>query len=134
MKFARIISREADEALSLLADEDISAVERAEERRAERDDIDRLLAEEWGAEVPEIDAVIEEAEREWISAGLVESFRVSRDLTDGARAHRARRRTTREVLRTLHEGFLIGGMPGQGKSSIVAASLLDMPVTEGEAA
>ncbi|MEV5296476.1 hypothetical protein [Amycolatopsis methanolica] len=85
MKFARITSPEAVDALFPLVDEDISAVARDEEI---------------AAEVAEIDALIEEAEREWAAAERVEAFRVSRELTDLVSARRAVRRVTREVLRS----------------------------------
>ncbi|MFD4191386.1 MULTISPECIES: hypothetical protein [Amycolatopsis] len=85
MKFARITSPEAVDALFPLVDEDISAV---------------MRDEEIAAEVAEIDALIEEAEREWAAAERVESFRVSRELTDLVSARRAVRRVTREVLRS----------------------------------
>ncbi|WP_435060627.1 hypothetical protein [Amycolatopsis thermoflava] len=86
MKFARITSPEALDALFPLVDEDISAVAR-----------DEAVA----AEVAEIDALIEEMEREWAAAERVEAFRVSRELTDEVRARRAMRRASREVLRSL---------------------------------
>ncbi|GAA5158033.1 hypothetical protein [Amycolatopsis dongchuanensis] len=85
MKYARITSPTAVDALFPLVDEDISAVARDEEI---------------AAEVAEIDALIEEAEREWAAAERVESFRVSRELTDLVSARRAVRRVTREVLRS----------------------------------
>ncbi|WP_431900822.1 hypothetical protein [Amycolatopsis thermoflava] len=86
MKFARITSPEALDALFPLVDEDISAVAR-----------DEAVA----AEVAEIDALIEEMEREWAAAERVEAFRVSRELTDEVRARRAMRRASREALRSL---------------------------------
>ena len=85
MKFARITSPAAVDALFPLVDEDISAVVRDEEV---------------AAEVAEIDALIEEAEREWAAAERVEAFRVSRELTDVVSARRATRRLTREALRS----------------------------------
>ncbi|GHF10473.1 hypothetical protein GCM10017786_50180 [Amycolatopsis deserti] len=85
MKFARITSPAAVDALFPLVDEDIAAVAR-----------DEAMA----AEVAEIEALIEEAEREWAAAERVEAFRVSRELTDVVSARRATRRATREALRS----------------------------------
>ena len=86
MKTARITNPTATEALFPLVDDLISSVAREDEM---------------AAEVAEIDALVEEAEREWIAADLEESFRVSRDLTDQVRARRTHRRAGREVLRSL---------------------------------
>lgn len=86
MKTARITNQHATEALFPLVDDLISNVAREEEM---------------AAEIAEIDALVEEAEREWIAADLEESFRVSRDLTDQVRARRTHRRVGREVLRSL---------------------------------
>ena len=83
MRAVQITDAAAREALFALVDEDISTV--AEE-------------EAMAAEVAEIDALIEQAEREWSAA-------------DRARARdaRMRRRADRVVLRTLHEAVLLGG-------------------------
>ncbi|WAL65594.1 hypothetical protein ORV05_32725 [Amycolatopsis cynarae] len=86
MGTGRITSLEALEALFPLVDEDISAVAR-----------DEAMA----AETAEIDALIEEAEREWIAAERIETFRVSRDLTDQRSARRLRRRDETTLLRSL---------------------------------
>ncbi|OXM74555.1 MULTISPECIES: hypothetical protein [Amycolatopsis] len=86
MKFARIASSEALDALFPLVDEDISAVAR-----------DEAVA----AEVAEIDALIEEMEREWAAAERVEAFRISRELTDEVRARRTARRAAQQALRSL---------------------------------
>jgi hypothetical protein len=95
MKTARITSPNATEALFPLVDDLISTV--AQE-------------EEMAAEVAEIDAAVEEAEREWAAAARAEVFRVSRDLTDQVRARRAHRRVGRVVLRSLPRQF---GAPGE---------------------
>ncbi|PXY34212.1 hypothetical protein BAY59_01230 [Prauserella coralliicola] len=86
MSSARIASKTAREALFLLLDDDVSAVAREE-----------VMA----AEVAEIDALVEEMEREWAAADRVESHRVSRDFTDQVRARRTHRRADRTVLRSL---------------------------------
>ncbi|MFD4251941.1 hypothetical protein ACFWQL_19595 [Amycolatopsis thermoflava] len=101
MKFARITSPEALDALFPLVDEDISAVAR-----------DEAVA----AELAEIDALIEEAEREWAAAEQVEAYRVSRELTDQVRARRATRRAAREALRST----VLGAVPSStGKTAAV---------------
>lgn len=86
MKHAHITSTDAIDALFPLVDEDISAVAEHEAR---------------AAEVAEIDALIEQAEREWATAEQDETFRVMRELTDQVRARRAHRRVGRVMLRQL---------------------------------
>ncbi|PXY31101.1 hypothetical protein [Prauserella muralis] len=86
MSSARIASKTARKALFPLLDEDVSAVAREEAM---------------AAEVAEIDALVEEMEREWAAADRVESLRVSRDFTDQVRARRTHRRADRTVLRSL---------------------------------
>ncbi|WP_435061906.1 hypothetical protein [Amycolatopsis thermoflava] len=93
MEFARFTSPAVIDALFPLVDEDISAVAR-----------DEAMA----AEVAEIDAMIEDAEREWAAAERVGEFRVSRELTDQVRAHRTTRRTVREMLRS----NVLAALPG----------------------
>lgn len=85
MRTARL-ARQAWEALFALVDDDISSVAREEETAVER---------------AALDALIEEMEQEWVAAQRVETWRVSRDLTDQRRARRAHRRADREALRLL---------------------------------
>ena len=108
MKTARITNQQASEALFPLVDDSISTVAREEEMAAETAAVDALIDEAVGDRIPEIEALIEAAEREWIAAGLEESFRVSRDLTDQVRARRAHRRVGREVLRALPSRLDLG--------------------------
>ena len=82
----KITSRSVAEALLPQLDDDIAAV--ADEEAS-------------AAETAEIDALIEEAEREWAAAEQRETARVSRVFTDQTRARRARRREDRSVLRLL---------------------------------
>jgi hypothetical protein len=100
MKPARITSREVTEALFPLVDDDISTVAREEDMAAEVAEIDALLAEELG-DVAELDALVEAADGVFAAAEAVETFRVSRELTDGVRARRAHRRADRKALRAL---------------------------------
>ncbi|MDQ0378601.1 hypothetical protein [Amycolatopsis thermophila] len=86
MKTVLITSSEAKEALFPLFDDDIAAEAREDQM---------------AAEIAEIDALIEEAERGWAAAEHAEMFRVSRELTDQVRARRTARRATRESLRSL---------------------------------
>jgi hypothetical protein len=66
------------------------------------DDIAAVADEEASAaEIAEIHAMVEEAEREWAAAEQRETTRVSRVFTDQTRARRARRREDRTVLRML---------------------------------
>lgn len=99
MKTERMTSRIARDAV-LLLDEDFVCVAREDEQAAEIAEIDALVAEELG-DLAELDALVEEAEREWADAERVESFRVSRELTDEVRARRAHRRSDRKALRGL---------------------------------
>lgn len=82
----KITSRSVAEALMPQLDDDIAAVA-GEEAAA--------------AESAEIDALIEDAEREWAAAEQREIARVARMFTDQTRARRARRRENRTVLRML---------------------------------
>jgi hypothetical protein len=82
----KITDRRVVEALMPQLDHDIAAV--ADEEAAV-------------VEVAEIDALIEEAEREWATAERRETTRLSRMFNDQTRARRARRREDRTVLRTL---------------------------------
>jgi hypothetical protein len=66
------------------------------------DDIATVATEEAAAaESAEIDALVEEAEREWSAAEQRETTRVARMFTDQTRARRTRRREDRTVLRML---------------------------------
>lgn len=82
----KITDRQVAEALMPQLDDDIAAVA-GEEAAA--------------AEAVEIDALIEEAEREWATAKQRETTRLCQMFTDQTRARRARRREDRAVLRTL---------------------------------
>ena len=94
----KITDRRVTEALIPQLDADIAAV--AEEEAA-------------AAEVAAIDALVEEAEREWAAAEHRESVRLSRVFTDQTRARRARRREDRTVLRTLPPRFGIPEVTGE---------------------
>lgn len=82
----KITNRSVAEALMPQLDDDIAAV--ADEEAS-------------AAEAAEIDALVEEAEREWAAAEQREAVRLSRVFTDQTRAGRARRRDDRTVLRML---------------------------------
>ncbi|OXM70731.1 MULTISPECIES: hypothetical protein [Amycolatopsis] len=86
MKTVLITSHEASEALFPLFDDDIATVAREDQM---------------AAEIAEIDALIEEAERGWAAAEQVETFRLSRELTDQVRARRTARRAAQRALRSL---------------------------------
>jgi SpoVK/Ycf46/Vps4 family AAA+-type ATPase len=107
MEPGEITGREIAEALLPLLDDDIAAVAREEEMRAEREAIDRL---------------IEEAEREWAVADRTESDRVPR-FTDKRRARRTNRRVGRSVLRTL---------PVSIDGGVATARVRSMPDLDGE--
>lgn len=94
----KITNRRVTEALIPQLDTDIAAV--AEEEAA-------------AAEVAEIDALVEEAEREWAIAEQRETVRVSRVFTDQTRARRARRREDRTVLRTFPVRFGVPDVTGE---------------------
>lgn len=97
MKFARIASAQAVDALFPLVDEDISIVEREEAM---------------AAEVAELDRLIEEAEREWVAADVEAAARVARDGGQKVPARRARRRAGRELLRSLPVGLEVAEVVG----------------------
>lgn len=90
----KITDRRVAEALIPQLDNDIAAV--AEEEAA-------------AAEVAEIDALVEEAEREWAAAEQRETVRLSRVFTDQTRARRTRRREDR----TLPTRFGISDVTGE---------------------
>jgi hypothetical protein len=94
----KITDRQVAEALMPQLDQDIAAV--ADEEAA-------------AAEVAEIDALVEEAEREWAAAEQRETVRLTRVFTDQTRARRARRREDRTVLRTLPTRFGISDVTGE---------------------
>lgn len=78
------------------------------------DDIAAVMAEEaTAAEAAEIDALIEEAEREWAAAEWRETTRLSRMFTDQTRARRARRREDRTLLRALPTHLSTPNVDGQ---------------------
>ncbi|SFJ76821.1 hypothetical protein SAMN05421835_108194 [Amycolatopsis sacchari] len=94
MRNVRITSEAASEVLFAQLDEDIAEVVREDEV---------------AAEVAEIDALVEQAEREWAAADRARE-----------RDARVRRRSDREVLRGLHEAVafstapvMLGGYEGQ---------------------
>ncbi|WP_236793263.1 hypothetical protein [Amycolatopsis sp. GM8] len=101
MRNARIAGRDAAEALSLLLDEDIATVAEEDAVAAEVAEIDALVRMELGEEAAVLDAVIEQAERTWAGVDQLESFRLSRNLTDPVRVRRGARRAGRVVLRSL---------------------------------
>lgn len=76
------------------------------------DDISGVAAEEQAAvEVAAVDALIEQAEREWAAAERTETARISRMFTDQPHARRARRRANRTVLRMLPDLLRPVGAP-----------------------
>lgn len=99
MKTNQMTSRVVRVAVSLL-DEDFVRVAREEEQAAEIAEIDELVTEELG-DLAELDALVEEADGLFSAAEAAETFRVSRELTDPARARRAHRRADRKALRSL---------------------------------
>ncbi|SNR87533.1 hypothetical protein SAMN06265360_12640 [Haloechinothrix alba] len=86
MEFTRIADREARLRLGTVLDPDVVAVQQEEDMARER---------------AEIDALIEEADREFAAEARVETERVHREVRGQVRARRARRRADREVLRSL---------------------------------
>lgn len=86
MKSVRITDPLASEALAALGDDVVCAVQREED-----------MAEE----IARVDALLEEADREWARDERTETVRITRVATDQVRARRARRRADREVLRAL---------------------------------
>jgi hypothetical protein len=86
MKFTRITDRQVREALDLAADPDVSAVQREEDMRSERDEIDRL---------------IEQVDRELVAEQHIEGRRLTHAFTDQRSARRASRRAGRSALRSL---------------------------------
>lgn len=83
MEFARIADRQAREVLAVLADPDVSAVAKEEEMARER---------------AEVEALLQEVDRELAGQVRTESQRVNREVRGQARACR---RADREVLRSL---------------------------------
>jgi hypothetical protein len=86
MSSPRITSRRAVHALRSLLDDDIVSV---------------AVDEHAAGESADVEALIEQAEREWATAERSETARVSRRFTDQPRARRAHRRADRTVLRML---------------------------------
>ncbi|PXY17882.1 hypothetical protein BAY59_35430 [Prauserella coralliicola] len=86
MKTTRITSRQAREAVDLAFDQDIWNAAREEEM---------------AAEVAEIDALIEEVDRELAAEAGAAAHRALRPFTDVERARRSQRRTVRDALRSL---------------------------------
>ncbi|GAA4663593.1 hypothetical protein [Amycolatopsis dongchuanensis] len=101
MEFARITSATAREALFPLVDDDITAMVVADDATGEAAEIEALIEQELGPDFAEIDALVDQAEREFAAAEHVETFRVSRELNDQVRARRTARRASREALRSL---------------------------------
>jgi hypothetical protein len=96
MKFARIASTAAVDALFPVLDDDISAVQREEDMAAEITYIDRL---------------IEEVDHELVAEEHTETVRLTRDFTDQRRARRAHRRADRAVLRSLPVRMEVAELP-----------------------
>ena len=86
MSSPRITSRRVARALRPLLDDDVASA---------------AVDEHAAGESAEIEALIEQAEREWAAAERTEAARVSRMFTDQPRARRAHRRADRTVLRML---------------------------------
>ncbi|WP_435122949.1 hypothetical protein [Amycolatopsis thermoflava] len=107
MKFARITSIPAREALFPLVDDDIAAMMLADDAAAETAEIDALIEQELGPNFAEIDELVEQAERHFAAVEQVGNFRVAHELTDPVRARRTTRRATREALRS---NLVFGGV------------------------
>ena len=86
MSSPRITSRRVARALRPLLDDDVTSA---------------AIDEHAAGESAEVDALIEQTEREWAAAERTETARVSRMFTDQPRARRAHRRADRTVLRLL---------------------------------
>jgi hypothetical protein len=69
-----------------------------------------------------IDALLEQVDRALAADEFAAEAAFRFDFNDQRRVSRARRRAGREVLRS---NWLIGGMPGQGKSAAALSLLLD---------
>jgi len=86
MKSVRITDPQASRALAVLGDDVVCAVQREEEM---------------AAQIAQVDALLDEADRELACDERAELVRITRDATDQVLARRARRRADREVLRAL---------------------------------
>lgn len=103
MHRARITDRTAREAVEVASDEYIYAAQEEERAMDEREEVARL---------------VEEVDRELAEEEEMAAWRARRRFNDTSRIHRARRRAEREHLALLEQQHvLVGGMPGQGKSS-----------------
>lgn len=94
MKTARISDPVARKALAVLSDDIVSA----DQKEAQM-----------AREIAEVDALLEEIDRDLAADTRLELVRLTHDATDQVRARRARRRADRAALRTL-PGRLGGGM------------------------
>lgn len=110
-------------ALFALVDDEITSVAWEEQMAMERAEVDAAVAAELG-DLAEVDALVDAAEREWTTADLDETWRLSRGMTDQPRARRTRRRADRSAMRLLAENALIGGVTSQGKTAAVRQLLL----------
>jgi hypothetical protein len=91
-------------------------------------DVTDVAAEEHAAEeTAAIDALIDQAEREWAAAARTETARISRMFTDQPRARRAHRRTDRTVLRTLPDLLRPLGAPA-GFAKAVNHTVRGLPI------
>lgn len=94
MKTARISDPLAREALALWSDDVVSADQKEDQM---------------AREIAEVDALLEEIDRDLAADARLELARLTHDTADQVRARRARRRADRAALRTL-PGRLGGGV------------------------
>lgn len=102
MKTARITDPQACQVLAELGDDVVSAVQKEEEM---------------AREIAEVDALLEEIERELAADERLELVRVTRDATDQVRARRTRRRSDRAALRVLPVQLRGGAAAVDGKEA-----------------
>ena len=117
MKTTRLTNRQAREAVELAFDQDICMTTREEEM---------------AAEAAEIDALIDEVDRELVAEARTAGSRVLRPFVDVERARRAQRRAVRDALSLVEANAVLAGLNGQAKSAGIRA--LVPRLAEGEAA
>ena len=88
--------------------------------------------EDMASEAAEIDALIDEVDRELATEARTAGSRVLRPFADVDRARRAQRRAVRDALSLVEANALLAGMHGQGKSEGIRAMALGL--VEWEAA
>ncbi|NIJ14297.1 hypothetical protein FHU38_004641 [Saccharomonospora amisosensis] len=102
MRTARIASWQARQALDLAFDQDILGV---------------VKEEEMATEVAEIDALIEEVDRELAAEAGAAGSRALRPFTDVERVRRSQRRAVRVALSRLDGGALAAGTRSEGEAA-----------------